>query len=88
MLKKFLEIRLHTSDKSGGKTEIKCVYRVDLYTLAIGPIHHTIELLDKVKNQLVLKYLTLDKEIYWKILMWYNILIDPICRVVTWWASC
>jgi hypothetical protein len=40
---------LHTFDHGGDISEIKCVYRVDLYTLAIGPIHHSIELLDKVR---------------------------------------
>jgi hypothetical protein len=44
--KRFFELRLHEVKKD--RTEVKAIYRVDLYTLSIGPIHHSIELTQKV----------------------------------------
>lgn len=50
--KRFFEIRFHTFKNSNGHTDIKSIYKVDLYTLAIGPIHHSIELVDKRRKYL------------------------------------
>ncbi len=44
MKKRFLEMRVHKFDSSVDQSMIVSIYRVDLYTLAIGPIHHSIEL--------------------------------------------
>lgn len=34
----------------GKNPEVVSVYKVDYYTLAIGPIHHSIELVNRVTN--------------------------------------
>ena len=41
MQSKFLEIRLHQQfeKKQGYESVVKAIYRVDIYTLSIGPIH-------------------------------------------------
>ena len=48
MQKRFLEVRLHQFENKEYKSKIKSIYKVDLYTLAIGPVHHSIELCDDV----------------------------------------
>lgn len=48
MQKKFLEVKLHSFTKAAPNSEVISIYRVDLYTLAIGPVHHSIELVNKV----------------------------------------
>jgi hypothetical protein len=49
MQKRFLEIRLHEliELKQEIKSKVISNYKVDLYTLAIGPIHHSIGLQDQ-----------------------------------------
>jgi hypothetical protein len=51
MQKKFLQVRLHQQleSKTGFESQIIGIYKVDLYTLAIGPVHHSIGLTDKVR---------------------------------------
>ncbi|CDW81936.1 duf1765 domain containing protein [Stylonychia lemnae] len=48
--KKFLEVRLMSFAKNKYESQVKSLYRVDLYTLAIGPVHHSIELCDRQKK--------------------------------------
>lgn len=52
MQKKFLQVRLHQQleSKTGFESQIIGIYKVDLYTLAIGPVHHSIGLTDKVRQ--------------------------------------
>jgi len=48
--KQFLEIKIVQFDKDKEfKQEVRSVYKVDLYTLAIGPVHHSIEMVDSVR---------------------------------------
>ena len=51
MQKKFLQVKLHQQceTKQGYESNVIGIYKVDLYTLAIGPIHHSIGLTDKVR---------------------------------------
>lgn len=42
--KKFLEVRVYKLFENNDKPQIVSIYKVDLYSLAIGPIHHSIEL--------------------------------------------
>lgn len=48
MQKRYFEIRLHQLIEGKKEFESKVIstYKVDLYTLAIGPIHHSIGLQD------------------------------------------
>jgi hypothetical protein len=47
--KKFIEIKIIQFEKDKEfNTKVKSVYKVDLYTLAIGPVHHSIEMCDFV----------------------------------------
>lgn len=50
MQQKFLQVRLHqqTETRQGFESTPIGIYKVDLYTLAIGPIHHSISLTDRV----------------------------------------
>ena len=52
--KKFFEIRLHkiNEGKQDVKTQVISKYCVDLYTLAIGPIHQSIELNSMVSEKI------------------------------------
>ncbi len=54
--KRFLEIRLMQVQERKQAIEgvVLAIYRVDLYTLAIGPIHSSIELNDKVITSLLM----------------------------------
>ena len=40
-------------DKNKYDSKVKSLYRVDLYTLAIGPVHHSIELCDSVSRKII-----------------------------------
>jgi hypothetical protein len=50
--KKFFEMRLYkiNEGKQAVQNQIVSIYRVDLYTLAIGPVHQSIELNNMVSN--------------------------------------
>ena len=55
--KKFLEIRLYIMGYKSKNPEVISIYRVDFYTLAIGPIHHSIELVDRVSDSFLLTFI-------------------------------